>query len=52
MTEATKNQNEAYRKEIVKLINQTEDTHILQCVYTVAHTHLQIANEKGGGANE
>lgn len=52
MTQATKNLNEEYRKEIIKLINQTEDTHILQCVYTVAHTHLQIASEKGGVADE
>lgn len=46
MTEAAKKLNETYRQKIVQLIMQTEDTHILQCVYTTAYTHIQIENER------
>lgn len=37
--------NEAYRRKIERLIWQTENTHILQCIYTVANTHLRIERE-------
>lgn len=37
-----------YRRDIVRLIGRTEDTHILRAVYTVARTHLMIELEKEG----
>ena len=46
MTEATKNLNEAYRQEIIRLIGQTEDTHSLKCTYTAIRTYIQIENER------
>lgn len=39
--------NKQYREEIRQLIELTENTHILQSIYTVALTHLKIEQEKG-----
>lgn len=43
-----KEKNDFYRKEIQRLIEQTEDTHALCCTYTVILTHLNMLTEKGG----
>lgn len=43
-----KEKNELYRKEIRRLIEETEDTHALCSTYTVILTHLRILAEKGG----
>ncbi len=45
-----KEKNELYRKEIRRLIEETDDTHALRCTYTTILTHLQILAEKGGTA--
>lgn len=44
--EETKPVNENYREGIRKMIEQTEDTHVLCCTYTVILTHLRILAEK------
>lgn len=46
----SKEMNEFYRKEIQRMIEQTEDTHALCCTYTVILTHLRILEEKGSAA--
>lgn len=46
----SKEMNEFYRKEIQRLIDETDDTHALCCTYTVILTHLKILAEKGGAA--
>lgn len=46
----SKEKNEFYRREIKRLIEQTNDTHTLCCTYTVIMTHLHILAEKGGAA--
>lgn len=43
-----KEMNDFYRKEIRRLIEETEDTHALCCTYTTILTHLRILEEKGG----
>ena len=40
--------NERYREDIRKMIEQTEDTHVLCCTYTLIRTYLRIRAEKGG----
>lgn len=40
--------NKFYRKEIRRLIKETDDTHVLRCTYTTILTHLRILAEKGG----
>lgn len=46
----SKEMNEFYRKEILRMIEETENTHALCCTYTIIKTHLQILEEKGGAA--
>lgn len=46
----SKEMNEFYRKEIQRMIEQTDDTHTLCCTYTVILTHLRILAEKGSAA--
>lgn len=48
--EKLKEQNERYRKEIRRLMEETDDTHVLCCIYTTILTHLRILAEKGGAA--
>ena len=45
-----KDNNDFYREEIRRLIEETDDTHALCCTYTTILTHLQILAEKGGTA--
>ena len=42
------NKNSQYRELIRRLIDQTEDTHILCCIYTIAIRYLRKAAEEGG----
>ena len=43
----SKEMNDFYRKEIRRLIEETDDTHALRCTYTVILTHLKMLAEEG-----
>lgn len=45
-----KDKNEYYRKEIRRMIEETDNTHALCSTYTIIRTHLSILKEKGGTA--
>ena len=42
----SKELNEFYRREIRRLIDETDNTHALCCTYTVILTHLRLLAEE------
>lgn len=45
-----KEKNKYFRKEIMRMIEETDDTHVLCGTYTVISTLLRILAEKGSAA--